>query len=243
MNQSNIVHDGISSIEVKIDGVAQEFPLEHLFDHVVTVKEFRFEDNRVESISIEVRPTNHVYSRKIENSDDHQQLSESGHLLIKYEHHEDRPHISKLDKDGSKIVSSDKRVFCYDKYLSSKNTSLFVEFLQKSSSNFCVLANRGDDRKCLSGLFEFKHGDSTKHCYAVIFKLHRLTARNLSMVIETAFLVDEDDFRVKNLKGKDAKPFLIAVKNVFAKRPPFQGPARSKSKKIHKKKKQARKKK
>jgi hypothetical protein len=57
------------------------------------------------------------------------------------------------------------------------------------------------------------------------------------MVIETAFLVDGDDFRVKNLKGKDAKPFLIAVRNVFAKRPPFQGPALSRSKKSYKKKK------
>ncbi|MBU2979864.1 hypothetical protein [Alteromonas sp. C1M14] len=242
MYPNNVVHDGISSIEVEIDGIAQVFPLDHLFDHVVKVENFKFEDQRIETISIEVRPTNHVYSRALERSDNEKQLSDSGHLLIKYEHHEDRPHIAKLDRYGQKIVSSDKRVFCSEKYLSSQNIPLFVKSLQESSSNFCILANKGDDRTCLTGFFEFEHGESEKHCYVVLFKLHRLSARDLSMVIETAFLVDEDDFRVKLLQGKDTKPFLIAVRNVFAKRPPFQGPALQKSKKGYKKKKKARRK-
>ncbi len=238
MHQTNEVHDGISSISVEVDGNSQVFTLDHLFDHVIEIENFRFEDQRTETISIEVRPTNHVYSRALVNSDHELQLSYSGHLLIKYEHYEDRPHITKIDRDGSKIVSSDKRVFCLDKYLSSKNIPLFVESLQEYSTSFCVLANKGDDRTCLTGFFEFQHGKREKHCYVVLFKLHRLNARELSMVIETAFLVDEDDFRVKLLQGRDTKPFLVAVRNVFAKRPPFQGPALRKSKKSYKKKKQ-----
>lgn len=241
MHQRSEVHDGISSIKVEIDGITQVFPLDHLFNHVVQVEDFKFEDQRIEKISIEVRPTNHVYSRALENSDHELQLSYSGHLLIKYEHYEDRPHIAKLDRDGCKIISSDKRVFCRDKYLSSQNIPLFVESLQESYSSLCVLANKGDDRTCLTGFFEFQHGESEKHCYVVLFKLHRLSARDLSMVIETAFLVDEDDFRVKLLQGRDTKPFLVAVRNVFAKRPPFQGPALRKSKKNYKKKKQTQK--
>jgi hypothetical protein len=241
MHDINLVHDGISSVQVKIEGASKVYPLDHLFNHVIRIDNFRFEDQRVETISIDVRPTNHVYSRALENTDHRQQLVDSGHLLIKYEHHEDRPHISKLNKYGHKIISSDERVFCNDKYLCSQNIPLFVEALQKFSSQFCMRANKGDDRTCLTGFFEFQHGESEKHCYLVFFKLHRSSARDLTMVIETAFLVDEDDFRVKLLRGDDTKPFLVAVKNVFAKRPPFQGPAIRRSKKNYKKAKMTRK--
>jgi 23S rRNA U2552 (ribose-2'-O)-methylase RlmE/FtsJ len=89
--------------------------------------------------------------------------------------------------------------------------------------------------------YVFLEGKIPRTPYVVLFKLHRLSARDLSMVIETAFLVDEDDFRVKLLQGRDTKPFLVAVRNVFAKRPPFQGPALRKSKKNYKKKKQTQK--
>lgn len=223
MHQRSEVHDGISSIEVEIDGITQVFPLDHLFNHVVQVEDFKFEDQRIEKISIEVRPTNHVYSRALENSDHELQLSYSGHLLIKYEHYEDRPHIAKLDRDGCKIISSDKRVFCRDKYLSSQNIPLFVESLQESYSSLCVLANKGDDRTCLTGFFEFQHGESEKHCYVVLFKLHRLSARDLSMVIETAFLVDEDDFRVKLLQGRDTKPFWLQLETFSPRGHLFKG--------------------
>ncbi|WP_077342518.1 hypothetical protein [Pseudocolwellia agarivorans] len=241
MNHSNIVHDGNSSIAVVIDGTARIFTLDHLFDHVIIIDNFRFEDNRIETISIAVRPTNHVYSRAIMDTDNHDSLADSGFLLIKYEYYENNPHNQKLDSSGQKIVSSDIRVFCEDKYESSLNIPLFVEALQTSSPQFCVRANKGDEHTCLTGYFEFQHGASEKKCYVVLFKLHRLTARELSMVVETAFLVDENDFRLRLLQGDDTKPFLVAVKNVFAKRPPFQGAVLQRSKKGYKKAKKARK--
>jgi hypothetical protein len=241
MQHSNGIHDGNSSITLKIDGNSRTYTLEHLFDHVITIDGFKFEDNRVEPISIAVRPTNHVYSRAIEPTDDYHNITESGSLIQKYQHLENNPHVSKLDNLGQRIISSDVRVFCEDKYKSSLNLPLFVENLQSSSSQFCVMANKGDERTCLTGLFEFQYGASDKHCYVVLFKLHRLTPRDLSMVIETAFLVDEGDFRSKLLKGDDTKPFLVTVKNVFAKRSPFQGKALLKSKKRYKKAKKEKK--
>lgn len=237
---SQEVHDGKSSIIVQLDGQYKTHSLDHLFDNAVIISDFRFEDGRVEEITISIRPTNHVYSRAVEEYEDLESLKQTGSLLYKYEHEEGNPHKPKLDSHGNKIVSTDIRAFCLDKYLSSHNIPTFIEALQRSPAQICVRANRADERTCLTGLFEFEHGPEEKHCYVVLFKLHKLSVKHLSMIIETAFMVDADDFRVNSLKSSDAKPFLVVLKNVFAKRQPFQGQEVRRSKKRYKKEKKAR---
>ncbi|SQH74203.1 conserved protein of unknown function [Shewanella benthica] len=80
--------------------------------------------------------------------------------------------------------------------------------------------------------------------YIVIFKLHKINASEISMVVETGFVIDEADFRYHLLtdkKNKDRwKPFTVLLKNVFSGRAPFEGKAKKNSKKAYKKKKKER---
>lgn len=235
------VHDGISDIKIVEDGREASYSLEHLWDLVVTIPNFHFEDGRTDTVEVFVRPTNHVYSRALKPEEDREILRQTGRLIIRYEHHEDAPNKIKKGDDGNPVVSSDARAFCEEKYQSSLNIPDFVDALEAGPAKLCVLANRDDDRSCLTALFEFVHGPQQKECFVVIFKLHKLSARQLSMVIETAFLIDGDDFRVHLLNFKDkGKPFFVIANNVFANRKPFEGKAKKRAKKSYKKAKKKR---
>lgn len=235
------IHDGISDIKIVEDGREASYSLEHLWDLVVTIPNFHFEDGRTDTVEVFVRPTNHVYSRALKPEEDRNILRQTGRLIIRYEHHEDAPNKIKKGDDGNPVVSSDVRAFCEEKYQSSLNIPDFVDVLEAGPAKLCVLANRDDDRSCLTALFEFEHGPQEKACFVVIFKLHKLSARQLSMVIETAFMIDGDDFRVNLLNSRDkGKPFFVIANNVFANRKPFDGKAKKRAKKSYKKAKKNR---
>ncbi|NMU29919.1 hypothetical protein HKB21_30365 [Vibrio parahaemolyticus] len=63
------------------------------------------------------------------------------------------------------------------------------------------------------------------------------------MLIETAFVENNNDFRVKMLLGEtvkdEMKPFLVLLRNILAGRGPFEGMVKKTAKKIYKKKKKA----
>jgi hypothetical protein len=65
------------------------------------------------------------------------------------------------------------------------------------------------------------------------------------MVVETAFVVQQDDFRVRLLidnKHKDKRrAFITLLKNIFAGREPFESPNKKRLSKAHKKKKKQKK--
>lgn len=235
------VHDGISDIKIVEDGREASYSLEHLWDLIVTIPNFHFEDGRTDTVEVFVRPTNHVYSRALKPDEDRQVLEQSGRLIIRYEHYEGSPNKIRKGDDGNPVVSSDVRAFCEEKYESSLNIPTFATALESSPSKLCVLANRDDDRSCLTALFEFDHGPQEKECFVVIFKLHKLNACQLSMIIETAFLIEPDNFRIGLLSsGHDSKPFYVVAKNVFANRRPFEGKVLKKAKKSYKKAKKKR---
>ena len=240
-----VVHDGLEDISINTSNGVQLHSLEHLQDLTIEISAFNFENGVTDDVEIHVRPTNHVYSRKFEHdTDNYANLSATGELIIKYEHYENNPSRVKLDLNQAPIISTDKRVFCPTKYNASKNIPAFIEDLNNFPNKFCVLANSGDDRTCLTGVFEFPEGNTNNNCYIVLFKLHRINTRELSMVIETAFIVEKTDFRaVKIENDTGGKPFLVIVKNIFAKRRPFVGPDKKRSKKKYKKNKKERQKK
>jgi hypothetical protein len=231
------VQDSPDDFSISNNGAVQTHSLSHLRDLCIDINGFVFENNVVDNIKIFVRPTNHVYSRKFDSvTDNTKRLKENGELIIKYEYHEDNPSKLKKDAHGLPAVSTDVRVFCHDKYTSSYNIPAFVESLGNYPSKFCVLANKGDDRTCLTGLFEFPQGERDNNCFIVLFKLHRINSRELSMVIETAFIVEHSDLRARRIIAEDTgKPFLVIIKNIFAKRRPFEGAAQKRSKKKYKK--------
>ena len=89
-----------------------------------------------------------------------------------------------------------------------------------------MLANRGDTRTCLSALIEAQQENNDQSLYyLVMFKLHRFNSKNINMLIETAFIVNADDNRAKRIKygqETDKKPFKVLVRNILAKREPFE---------------------
>ena len=107
--------------------------------------------------------------------------------------------------------------------------------MKKRLSTVCVLANSGDARSCLSALWVLPSPYEQDDFYIVIFKLTKINGKEINMLIETAFVVDADDFRVKKLTSKqnkqDQKPFLVILRNVLAGRKPFDSPKKTKSKK------------
>lgn len=213
--------NNMDTITINVAGEQQDYCLMHIYNLQITIPNFAFEDGRIDTVTIHVRPTNHVYSRALEKQkDDMDKLKKSGHLLLKYEHIPSDP----TQETPNKTLSSDIRVFCPEKYQASLLLTDFVQALNTHPKNICALANKGDDRTCLSALFK---AQSDSRFYVVLFRFHKKANNEASMVIETAFLAEEDDFRVKMLKNPknkpNTRPFLILLRNIFAGRRPFEG--------------------
>lgn len=116
------IHNGFNPIKLA-NGDA--YSLKHLGGLRVDIAAFKFEDQRVDSVSVIVRPTNHVYSRAVKENDCLYSFKASGHLLLKYEHHRDDPHAVKL-RNGKPDVDSERRIFCQEKYQASKRLPDFI---------------------------------------------------------------------------------------------------------------------
>ncbi|MCG7550887.1 hypothetical protein [Pseudoalteromonas sp. Of7M-16] len=221
-----------------------EYCIQHIYNHQIVLNNFEFDHGATGVVTVYVRPTNHVYSRALEVKDCEISLRKTGELLLKYEHEENDPSKLKL-KNGKPVISSDKRVFEINKYSSSHNIDGFIHHLQNFPNETVILANQGDDKQCLSALINFKHGSKDNYAaYIAIFKLHKLPKNSLSMVIETAFLVSETDFRYENFIDSDndkSKPLYVVLRNVLARRKPFEGKAKKNSKKSFKRAKKAKK--
>ena len=207
--------------------------LGHLENLSIEIEDFQLENGSTTSVTVHMRPTNHLYSRRFDPSSDNEvELKKTGELLLRFEHDDGN---YQAVKRGTPILSTEKRVFCDKKYAQSKLFPAFVESLKKRLSTVCVLANSGDARSCLSALWVLPSPYEQDDFYIVIFKLTKINGKEINMLIETAFVVDADDFRVKKLTSKqnkqDQKPYLVILRNVLAGRKPFDSPKKTKSKK------------
>ena len=234
--------NGFDDLVIKKNEKERAYSLAHLEGLSVAIQEFRFEDGRVGLVEVHVRPTNHVYSRKLEGTDNYTAIEATGELLIKYEHHQDNPQQIKKDALGNPKIDSDKRVFCPDKYQYSKLLPSFVGLLEMTPNHVSVLPNKGDSRTCLSALFALpQEAYPESHCYLVFFTLHKKSSCTMHMVIETAFVVDEDHMKAKLLTNskhhEQRRPFIILLRNIFAGRNPFESKERKQGKKALKRNK------
>ncbi len=237
-----VADNGFNDLIIQKNGCNTPYSLDHLGGMTVVIPEFMFEDGRIKEATVNIRPTNHVYSRKLEDQDDCQALKQSKELLLKYEHYLDDPQKLKINATGHWRVDSDRRVFCDQKYSSSLLLPDFVNSLDQNPIS--VLPNTGDTRTCLSALFRPPEEHPMDSYFLVFFTLHKVDACTINMVIETSFFVGSGHPKVKLLveakHNHRRKPFFTLLKNIFSGRGPFESAQkrkRVKAKKRGKKKK------
>lgn len=126
--------NNMDTITINVAGEQQDYCLMHIYNLQITIPNFAFEDGRIDTVTIHVRPTNHVYSRALEKQkDDMDKLKKSGHLLLKYEHIPSDP----TQETPNKTLSSDIRVFCPEKYQASLLLTDFVQALNTPQKYMC----------------------------------------------------------------------------------------------------------
>ena len=224
------VQNGFNDLVFVTSSGVTKLGLGHLENLSIEINDFQLENGSTNTVTVHMRPTNHLYSRRFDPASDNEAiLKKTGELLLRFEHEDGN---YQAVKRGTPVVSTEKRVFCDKKYAQSKLFPAFVESLKARLSTICVLANSGDARSCLSALWVLPSPYKQDDFYIVIFKLTKLNGKEINMLIETAFVVAEDDFRVKKLTDKrnrqDQKPFLVILRNVLAGRKPFDSPKQNK---------------
>tara|TARA_R110001583_G_scaffold146766_3_gene298790 strand:- start:339 stop:1127 length:789 start_codon:yes stop_codon:yes gene_type:complete len=210
--------NGFNDVVFTESGVAKQYSLSHLEGLSIHFEEFELESKQVVPVSIHVRPTNHLYTRRFEPNSD---SIASSRLITRYEHHDGNFQAIKEPP----TISTEKRIFCDEKYEANKRLPDFIKHAQENNPK-CMLANRGDTRTCLSALIEVQQNNNGQILYyLVMFKLHRVNSKSINMLVETAFIVNADDQRAKRIKDgqeSDKKPFKVLVRNILAKREPFE---------------------
>ncbi|EGQ9055240.1 hypothetical protein HJ196_23290 [Vibrio parahaemolyticus] len=234
------VQNGFEDLVLTIGTETEYLPLSHLQDLQIQIDDFELESKHKVTLTVYIRPTNHLYSRRFDGALDNEAgLSQTGELLLRYEHYPGNFQAKKPDGQ----ISTEKRVFCRTKYEQSKLFPSFIDYVSANLSNICVLPNKGNTRTCLSALMALPPPYAQDESYLVFFTLHKVNSKEVNMLIETAFVENNNDFRVKMLLGETAKdemkPFLVLLRNILAGRGPFEGMVKKTAKKIYKKKKKA----
>lgn len=198
--------------------------VEHRTDHLLDLSlivDVKFENGDTRSITVHMRPTNHMISRKAEEADFivRAEIEEHGRWLRSYVHYEG---------NYQQVINPPKikecRVFCDNKWKDSFLFPKFVDLIAEHPSQVTVLANAGDEKTCLSGILKIE--DHPNKVYLVFFKLIKVNSKEANMLIESAYCVDSTkDKQGKKLltpKQNDAKPFILALKNIMEGRKPME---------------------
>lgn len=230
MNPQN----GFNDIEIFTDGQANRYSIKHLENICITIPDLKLHNNQIVSVSVYMRPTNHLYSVRFdEEIHDEAALSSTGELLRRYNHVSGNYQAL---SSTPPVISTEKRVFCSERYQQSFLFPLFVNFLEDKITGLCVLANNGDDRTCLSMLFRLpqEYGYEVDDRYLVFFKLTKINGNEINMLIDTGFVVKDSDFRAEKIESSKyrhgKKPFIVILKNILAGHKPFESPPLPKKK-------------
>lgn len=209
--------NGFNDVVFTESGAVKQYSLSHLEGLSIHFEEFELESKQVVPVSIHVRPTNHLYTREFDYSSD---SNTSPRLITRYDHYDGNFQAVKKPPK----ISTEKRIFCEEKYEANKRLPDFIKHAQENNPK-CMLANRGDTRTCLSALIDVQQDNNQGLYYLVMFKLHRVDSKTINMLVETAFIVNGEDHRAKRIKEgseADKKPFKVLVRNILAKREPFE---------------------
>lgn len=210
-------------------GQQKRLDLSHLKNMSFAIKDFRCEHGHIADVEIDVRPTNHVYSRSLTDGELIESLEDHGLLLRRFKHKPGDPYT--LERISGKPQLLELRVFCCDKYASSLLLPDFFKYLSQNVGIKSMLANSGDKRTGLTLMVEPENRPSD--VLLIFFRLSKVNRGKLIMMIETAYFESKEHYRAKKLlEGKDGlKPFKVLVKNVVAGRMPFDSGALNKGKK------------
>ncbi len=208
-----------------VDGVS--YKIEHLKDKSFVV-DVRFANGDTRSITVWLRPTNHLFSRKVTDNDksNKSKLEKDGAWLVSYQHYDGNYQAVK----GTPPKVKEFRIFCAEKWECSKIFPSFVDFIAEEPRSVTALANinKGDEKTCLSGLLHLP--DRPDEVYLVYFSLFKINSKEANMIIESAYCVDRNkDFKAKKLIAadkNDVKPFIVVLKNVMEGRKPFESLAK-----------------
>ncbi|WP_417761735.1 hypothetical protein [Shewanella sp.] len=217
-----------------VDG--NSYKIEHL-KNLSLVLGVQFSNADTRPIKVNMRPTNHVFSRKVTDEDwvNKAEHLEKGAWLTSYQHH--RGNYQQVRDDPPQV--KEHRIFCGVKWNDSLLFPTFVEQLGASPAQITVLANTGDDGTCLSGLIEID--ERPDEIYLVFFSLYKVNSKEANMLIESAYCVDkaahEKAKRLLTYRGEEARPFIIVLRNVMEGRLPMEGMKKRNSSYKRKKKK------
>lgn len=212
MNNGNfnpVVVDGVSYCIKHLQGLS--FGVDVLFGN-----------GDIRTIMIHTRPTNHLYTREVTDSDWPYRSSyeQSGAWLKSFQHHQGNYQSTV----GSSPKIKEHRIFCLSKWNDSKLFPEFVNLIGATPTQITVLANfsSGDDKTCLSGILEID--GRPNELYLVFFTLHKVNSKECNMLIESAYCVPDIHKKAKLLLDKhdSAKPFIVILKNVMEGRKPFE---------------------
>lgn len=198
-----------------------EFKIEHLKGHKL-VLDVMFSNKDTRQITVHMRPTNHLFSRKVIDVDwaGRSDLEKKGYWLKSYVHHEGNYQQIKNNPRALK----ENRIFCEQKWSESFFFTDFVRLLEEKPSKITVLANEGDNKTCLSGLLELE--SRPDEAYLVFFTLTKVNSKEVNMLITSAFCVSKEEHRkAKRLissSREDKKPFIIILINVLEGRLPLE---------------------
>ncbi len=213
-----------------------KYGIDHLKDIKFKVN-VEFNNGDIREIIVYVRPTNHLFSKKMSASEckNRTTLVESGACLISYQHHEGNYQAIKNNPPQIK----EYRMFCDKKWKDSTLLLSFIDLISNDpKSSRTMLANTGDDKTCLSGILEPK--DRSNEVYLVFFTMLKRNSKELNMIIDTAFCVSPDQYKAKKLINGDqnvVKPLVLVIRNIMEGRKPFESLKGAKKKKGAKKNK------
>jgi hypothetical protein len=222
--KSNILEE----VSIVKSGNTYRYDLSHLKSLSIGIDNLNVDNGQSIKVQVNLNVTNHVYSRKLEETDSLNAFNATGELLTRYKH--EKGNTGKLIFENGKPVVFEYRIFDLTKYHQSKILPLFVDYINKNITKKCMLANGGDDSTSLSALFEMPEPYIDTKAYLVIFTLKKVNGNNVNMLIETAYICDiEADHRLRKLSKPEnrsdqnsLRPFTSLIINVLAGRKPFE---------------------
>lgn len=214
-----------------------EFKIDHLKDLSLDI-DIEFDNGDTRTIKVHMRPTNHLFSRSVDDQDwcNRPSLEKSGYWLTSYIHHEGN--YQQVKHNPPKV--KEHRIFCHEKWSDSFFFPDFFQILSQQPAQTTVLANEGDSKTCLSGILEIENRPTD--VYLVFFTINKINSKEVNMLIESAYCVSKEEHvkakRLLSSKRDNKKPFIIVLKNILEGRLPLESKKKSgRSYKIKKKKK------
>lgn len=196
------------------------FEITHLKDLSVRLS-ITFDNGDERLITVHIRPTNHLFSRKPEDEDwlNRADLTSKKLWLTSYVHHE-----ANFQQTIEPLKVKEHRVFCEEKWNESFYLPEFARLIEENPSQTTVLANEGDEKTCLSGIMEID--DRPDEVYLVFFSLKKVNSKEVNMLIESGYCVSKQEHgKAKRLISSDRsgkKPFLIVIRNIQEGRFPLE---------------------